>query len=209
MSKNYLLPSEITPLLYSIEADLEKGQENYYENQKRFGIDGTFKIDGKPVYVKLEGELSTDGIIEGNWALEINGQPRSGKYYSFSLDLTRSEDETAFDALTDALGVYVNDADWKIVNPSNNGKVNIKLKFSGTKFDARINGAKLSVNNVDDINATVGYDTKVVVLAEIWPTFSFKEQRAQFNIVARKIDFDAQLEITPAPFVSAKKSAKK
>jgi len=208
MSKNYLFPSEITNSSYLIEADLKKGQENYDDNHKRFGINGAIKIDGKPVFVKLLGTASTDGIQEGTWSLVINDTPRTGQYYSIGLELTNAEDELAFDLLTESLTNFIADDDWKVVNPSNNGKINIKLKYSGVKFDSRFNGAKLSINNVDDINKTVGYDTGMTVYAEIEPYFSFKDQKAGFNLIVRKIDFETELEITPSVFQQSKKQKK-
>jgi hypothetical protein len=211
MPKEYLTPNEINALRYYIDADLGKGLDNYNENNKRFGIEGAFKSENKkPILMRLSGCVETDGIQVGDWKLKKDdGTDMEGQYYWFSLGINEERDEEALDKMGESLVSFLEDNnelegfdadDWTVVNPQTNGKVRIKMKVTGGKFDARINGAKFNVTQVDKMNEAIEIDTPVEVLAEIQPYFKFKDQAAGYNIIVRKVVFNCDIE---APIFSS------
>lgn len=190
MTREYYTPAELVKQSPVITADLEEGQEIYDKNSKRSFMDGSIK----PGFVILKGEASTDGIIESDWAI---GE-KSGKYYTLGIELSDEQDEAAFESLTELLADYVKqDLDMNAVNPCNKGKINLKMKFSGTKFDPRFNSVKVSTQSIEDINALIMLDTPLTVKAELYPSFTFDDQKAKWGLVVRSVEFPGELKITP------------
>jgi len=193
MTKQYFTSDELESKDITFQADLGAGQTNYDENPKRSFIDGGVKFQNHQALFTFKGEASTDGIIESDWAIG----DKSGKYYTLGIDVTSEKDESFFEQFTDALSEYVADPDYTVINPCKNGKINLKIKFSGNKFDPRFNGLKHSVASLDDINNIIMLDTPLEIKCEFTTSFTFDNQQAKINLVVRSIDFPGQVTITP------------
>ncbi len=186
--QSYVKPSAIDTAFLSIKkkGDIVAGLEAF-ENKTspKFGVEGDLKYQGRAFQVSFKAYVDSEGVVAKEWA--ING--KSGLFYTLSVTIDDEADIDAFGRLASFIESDLNDGEWSIYNPVKGEAINLNLKTTGGRFNARFNGRKIKVD--DETGVTVGSTVDIVGIFSI--DYSFEKQQAKLVFTTTRVKFGSDL----------------
>lgn len=181
-------PSELTPASgLALNVDLVKARAKYENNGKSIIAMANFRLKKSPFKIRLEGELSTDGIN-----VQSFGDGKNAKVnYSFGFITTCPEDLDGlakFQALVDETAPD----DYESVPLLKEEVIYIKLKTKDGKRFNCFSNIKLEPKKVHE--APLYNGQPVAVTAEVSAWFNVEDKKAGVSLSVTKLEFSVEEE---------------
>jgi hypothetical protein len=183
---SYSTPAEIVENsdLKIAHLDVKKALANYEDTGKNFLAMGTFRLGKNSFKIALNGELTTDGVLVG----EFNKIPN----YSFGFRFENPDDLSAMETLSELLADHLkesSDDDWELTSAVKEDKMYIKLKTTPDKKRFNLlSNVKLDPKKLGDAGLTRGQ--KVQVIGDLGVYCNLPDKKAGVTFSVRKLEFE-------------------
>jgi len=187
-----LAPSDITPAKgLALNVDLVKARSKFESNGKSIIAMANFRLKKTPFKIKMDGELSTDGIN-----VQTFGEGKNAKMnYSFGFVLLNSDDMAAFDAFQTLVDETAPE-DYESSPIMKEEVLYIKLKTKdGKRFNCFSN---VKIDPKKSQEAALYNGQKVSVTAEVNAWFNVEDKKAGVTFNVTKLEFEVEDEAPPA-----------
>lgn len=188
LKMSYSTPSEIIQNadLKIAHLDVKKALAHYEDTGKNFLCMGTFRLGKNSFKIALKGELTTDGVLTG----EFNKIPN----YSVGFRFDDPDDFSAMESLSETLAEFLknaSDEDWDLSSPVKDDKMYIKLKTTSDKkrFNL-ISNIKLDPKKLGDANLVRGQ--KVEIIGDLGVYCNLPDKKAGVTFSVRKLEFELE-----------------